>query len=48
MRNKLRIAGESLGIGIGVDLALPVAGATIGGVGMAVGAASPAMHQLQV
>ena len=43
MRNKLRIAGESLGIGIGVDLALPVAGATIGGVGMAVGAASPAI-----
>ena len=43
MRNKLRIAGESLGIGIGVDLALPVAGATIGGLGMAVGAASPAI-----
>lgn len=43
MRNKLRIAGESLGIGVGVDLALPVAGATIGGVGMAVGAASPAI-----
>ena len=43
MRNKLRIAGESLGIGIGVDLALPVAGATISGVGMAVGAASPAI-----
>ena len=47
MRNKLRIAGESLGIGVGVDLALPVAGTTIGGVGMAVGAASQLSHQLQ-
>ena len=34
LRNKLRIAGESLAIGAAVDFALPVAGAAIGGAGV--------------